>query len=730
MSFVTEHSTEQDGIAIVQRKHTRFGSQLAAYIQSKDTKAITTSSLPARPDGFSLTFILLSKTSVAQLPEYTQNPIVIVVVNNQKRANKLSADARAHPTRNVRIIHLPQDEADEATIEQILWFAYSDSHEVLFDVVLNRPADDPAPHISSRFIRPLRRSKRRLAIAALGIWVIYMLFVLAGMYGATRWRLHEHLQASGRSNASQIYAVFERMYQPVRPLFFLFSLGLPADSLANTHDAVTELSTQETHTNLTLSALTHSMLDTTSERPLSVESSKNALQDTIKHIDQLLNQPDWILTQSHDLLAQLNDRKILLQRSLRIVSVLPDIFAANNTARYAVILTDGRRMSAGGGSVYATSIATISGGQLKNIKTYTASSIDRELATSIPAPESIKTYMNRSFLTMSSSLVEPQLDGNAQTIQTLLSAERGEPAIDGYLFVSITALKKILADQSLYLPKSQEKITADSLALKLDQHSGDDAFATELVNRLVSHIATTQAQTMLPILDSLFMEKQLAFLSSDKSAAVFQDLYWDGQLISPRCVINEANCVVDVLGVYETNTTADYDNSLVRQSKSLKTTISETGVVRNELTLTLTNDPAAIAYPPKTYTAFYQLILPRNTVVESLTDNLQPITQVLSRQTGYTLVAFPVTAAAQESRYITITYTHPKKFQIKNAAYQLILQKQLGSANTDFTFELIHPKSWVPVEQNFDPVVNNNRIFYNNFQSTDRIFIITLKHTP
>ena len=72
MSFVTEHSTQQDGIAIVQRVHTRFGAQLAAYIESKDTKAITTSSLPARPDGFSLTFVLLPKATVASLPEYTQ----------------------------------------------------------------------------------------------------------------------------------------------------------------------------------------------------------------------------------------------------------------------------------------------------------------------------------------------------------------------------------------------------------------------------------------------------------------------------------------------------------------------------------------------------------------------------------------------------------------------------------------------------------------------------------
>ena len=730
MSFVTEHSTQQDGIAIVQRVHTRFGAQLAAYIESKDTKAITTSSLPARPDGFSLTFVLLPKATVASLPEYTQNPIVLVVVNNPTRAHKLSAEARAHPTRNVRIVHLPSDTADAATIEQIIWFAYADSSEVLFDVVLNRPSEDMRPQLSQRFIRPLRRSKRRLAMVALGLWIAYMLIVLGGMYATTRWRLYTHLKAQNAAGASQIYTVFEHMYQPVRPLFFLFSLGLPADSLANTNRAITSLTAAETTTNLSLSALTHSVLDQSSQTPLSIDAGRRDVQATIGHIDRLLNQPDWILTQSHDLLAQLNDRKILLQRSLRIMHVLPQIFAANESRRVAIVLADGRHMSAGGGRVYAVAIASLRGGRLETIKTYSASSIDRELATSIPAPESVKTYMNRSFLSMSNSLVEPQLDGNAQTIQTLLAAERGEGAVDGYLLVSISALKKILGAESIYLPQSQEKITADSLALKLDKNRDNEAFAIELIDRLVAHIATTQARTMIPVLDSLFMEKQLAFLDSGTSASVFQDLYWDGQLVSTRCVINDPNCVVDVLGVYETNTTADYDNSLVRQSKSLKTTISETGVVRNELTITLTNDPQSIAYPPQTYTSFYQLILPRNTVVESMTDNLQPITQVLSRQAGYTLVAFPVTAAAQQSRYITVTYTHPKKLQLKNGAYQLILQKQLGSPNSDFTFELIHPKSWSPIEQNFDPVVNNNRIFYNNFQSTDRIFIITLKHTP
>lgn len=726
MTYVLETSTSYaERILIVSKKTYRFTQALAAYVKSKDTETTFATTLPARPDSFALTFLVNTTIRPSDLPEYTQNPLIYVLINAKDRARKLEKQVRMLPTRNIKIVHLARDDADNTTIEQLIWFAYSHTDDVFFDVLLTRESTVPTP-LATRIIRPFRRSKRRVVIAFLALWFIFMGIILGLLYASAQIRL-SHLPDSDSELAKNTFTTTRAVYEPVRPFFFLFSMGLAADSLINTNDSIDAFLTQQNKLNLITSHLVHTITDPSSEK-LDIHSSVDSINAVIHQIDTLLNQPEWILKHSKETLSTINDSKTQLQRYVRILHSLDDIFVQKPSKTYAVIIANDTQLSPGGGTIQAIALVQTQEGHVRLLQTIPAGQLDQTLATSLAAPESMQTFAHRSFLTLTNALVEPQLDGNAQTISTILENERKITHIDGYLLVTDAALSKILGDDSIYLANSHEKISRDSLRIKLAANTQNEAFVREFVRSFITYLGTKQANTLFPALDQQFLEKQMAFLTSSASREIFSDLYWDGQLISPRCVIDEVNCAVDVLGVYHANITPNYSSLLVAQSESLKTTISDEGVIRNELTLTLTNDPQHIAYPQQTYESYVQLILPRNTVVESITDNTQKVEQVLSRQASYALIAFPVSVAPQKTHYLTITYTLPQKLKSQHAAYQLILQKQLGAANTDFTFELILPKSFTPEDQNFHPVVNSNRIFYNNVQNTDRIFVITLNH--
>ena len=58
--------------------------------------------------------------------------------------------------------------------------------------------------------------------------------------------------------------------------------------------------------------------------------------------------------------------------------------------------------------------------------------------------------------------------------------------------------------------------------------------------------------------------------------------------------------------------------------------------------------------------------------------------------------------------------------------YQLIVQKQIGATNSDFVLEFETDNKTTFSNQNFSPIVKDNKIIYNTSLSTDKIFLIEL----
>jgi len=89
-------------------------------------------------------------------------------------------------------------------------------------------------------------------------------------------------------------------------------------------------------------------------------------------------------------------------------------------------------------------------------------------------------------------------------------------------------------------------------------------------------------------------------------------------------------------------------------------------------------------------------------------------------------IGFYFEVPPQKKTEIRVNYTLEEALKKGKGAYQLIIQKQIGSSNNDFGFQLHLPQNIFIVNQNFSPLVKNNNIIYNTNLSADKIFFVEL----
>jgi len=58
--------------------------------------------------------------------------------------------------------------------------------------------------------------------------------------------------------------------------------------------------------------------------------------------------------------------------------------------------------------------------------------------------------------------------------------------------------------------------------------------------------------------------------------------------------------------------------------------------------------------------------------------------------------------------------------------YQLVVQKQIGSSNSDLVLQFSLAKNITLTNHNFSPIVKDSEIVYNTSLSTDKIFLMEL----
>lgn len=220
-------------------------------------------------------------------------------------------------------------------------------------------------------------------------------------------------------------------------------------------------------------------------------------------------------------------------------------------------------------------------------------------------------------------------------------------------------------------------------------------------------------------------EKQLVLYSEDPSLqSLIDSTYWSGRMILPQCASATDNCITDYIFPVDANLGVNKANFFVSRTINLDAEITNKGVIKNRLTVNIKNGSANEAFPGGRYKNYFQAYLPKESYIKLITKNDVLVEDFDQKEGNYKSVGFLIEIKPQETAKIVIDYELAHTLKPGQGAYQLIVQKQIGSPNSDVSFSVTFPKNVYIVNQNFTPLVKGNTIIYNTNLSADKIFFV------
>jgi len=251
------------------------------------------------------------------------------------------------------------------------------------------------------------------------------------------------------------------------------------------------------------------------------------------------------------------------------------------------------------------------------------------------------------------------------------------------------------------------------------------------MTQIIINLENASAKKLLIGFKKSFDEKQIvAYFDNPKLQEVLETFFWSGRVIEPKCSKNVKNCIVDFVMLIDANLGVNKANFYINRLITLKTDFDVKGKINHILSVVFKNESTAGVFPGGVYKNYFQVYFPLNSTIKNITNNgtlVDPETITVEEKNGiFRVVGFLVTVDPKSSNEIKINYELNKEFEKGQGIYQLIVQKQIGSANNDFVMETNLAKNYYLQNQNYIPLVKDNQILYNTYLSTDKIFVTEL----
>ena len=159
---------------------------------------------------------------------------------------------------------------------------------------------------------------------------------------------------------------------------------------------------------------------------------------------------------------------------------------------------------------------------------------------------------------------------------------------------------------------------------------------------------------------------------------------------------------------------------------AVKVYIDINGIVHSYLSIKFKNDSIRDIFPGGVYRNYFQVLIPRDSVVNSITVDNETLHEYDQETGQFKKIGFFIEVPIQSTKEITVEYQSVLGYKKGASFYQLLFQKQTGSINNDLSLSITLPNNLFLINQNFSPLVKNNQIIYNTELSADKIFFIEL----
>lgn len=752
MKYVSEIADKKQEVLIVDAQNTTIGNLLKSELKKFDADVFVSPKLPNTYHLFHLIFIINAEdlSEISRLK--SSQKIILLFVGKKREAKTTLEKIKKRSLGNIKIIYLGDDQVGSRDLERILWFSLSKSSEVFLSL-------ETTLQTSSRVKKDSFLNKdwkkiftrKRILLFSLFFILIYHIFSIPFM-GLSSYLFLKSVTSFGKGDIPQanrylsvgraFHNVSKNLYRSVRPTYLLFSLALVPDTAVDINDTTDSLlkKTIISYENAkqVISLILQKFKSEEERQLLLVRISKmrtdlDEIESDLLVLEQKL--PDQ-LAQVKKVKQDIREGIDLMRKTRRLLPHLEYLLAKDTQQQYLLLFANNMELRPGGGFIGSFGILTMKDLTLEGIEVFDVYDADGQLDFHVDPPDPIRRYLNQPNWFLRDSAFSSDFFDNYTQAKFFLREEMGFENFSGGILLTMTSIQNILeAFDTITLADFNETVTKDNFYIKAQLYAEKNFFPGSiqkknflgsLTKHLLINLDRAPVSELLQMLKKSLDEKQIVVILEDPEIqSVFDSLYWAGKTITPKCATS-APCIGDYVFPFDANLGVNKANFFVNRTISQKIVVEEDGTIQNQFIVKLKNDSTEGVFPGGTYKNYFQILLPKDAELISLTKNNTTVREYDEIETQFKVIGFYLEVPTQSSSEIKVEYRLNQKLPQGKSNYQLIFQKQIGSKNSDISLELILPSNVSAVNQNFSPVVKDNRIFYNTNLSTDKIFLIEL----
>ncbi len=752
MKLKTEMLKKKQQILIVGNSHYFFLEELKNQLKKFDNEVFVSPHLPETVNQFDVFYVVNNPHFINTLIDQTGKKIVFIVVDNHAKALHLTNYIQTHARTTIKVISIKHPEAITSNeIERILWFSFARTTEVLLSMHLIETVKLQKKNTSRRSWS-FFQTRTIVFTIVFFIFTLHSLFIFPLLYATLfNIRAANKILKNGQIDAAtaaakkaqSALAVSESLYMFARPTLLLFGIVIFPDNLieANKRASKAFYHAQQLSKDGSLLLSLALKKDKTIEEKEQILHSVTKLSKEIDSIEENLSivyqkLPEW----NSSLRKQkkmVKDTSELINTFRKFIPFANQILAKDSEKQYLLLFANNMEIRPGGGFIGSFGILTVKDLTVQKLQVYDVYDADGQLKVHITPPKAIIKYLNQPHWFLRDSAFSPDFRTNYLEAVNFLSKEFETSRFDGGIIITTSAIQNLLsAIGSLYIPDFRETINKDNFYLKAQLYAEKDffpgslqkkQFLSSVVNQILISLEQTQLPQVLQALRKTLDEKQAALYFEDQNLQeTVNSLYWSGEMIVPTCASSSKNCTVDYLFPVDANLGVNKANFFVTRTYNLEIRLNSDSSIKNLLTIVFKNDSPNAVFPGGTYKNYFQIVLPKTASIKNITKNDTLVEEFDERTDLYKTLGMYIEIKPQSETTVSLTYQLPPSIRSGQGAYQLIVQKQIGSPNSDLNLKITLPNNIFITNQNFSPLVKGNAIIYNTVLSADKIFFIDL----
>jgi len=467
------------------------------------------------------------------------------------------------------------------------------------------------------------------------------------------------------------------------------------------------------------------------------ENTKTLIKETNNMRNNWVRVPAFMLEEKKkNILNQLSTANQYLTVLRGVQKNVPEFFGEDKTRRYLVLFMNNMELRPGGGFIGSVGVVEFDRYTLTQLRIYDVYSLDGQLKTHIDPPQPIRKYLSQPHWFLRDSNFSPDFPTNAEEALSFVRKEVGWDSFNGVVGVTLSAVQDTIdAFPGLVVADYDEHITSDNFFIKTEGHAEDNFFSGShnKKNFLEAVVRAVRLRLETGDFDKVLLAKKVSNLldekfivlhfSNQQLQSMAENNSWSGSIAQQQCKTQET-CFLDYVYVVDSNLGVNKANFYMQRAIRLFVDIAAKGEVKNRLGIEYRNESSSKSLIGGEYKNYVQVVLPKDIRITDVSIDRSSLSEYEVHTKDLKTVGLWVTIPPGVSRTVVIEYDFVRKID-KKTTYQLIVQKQIGSINNDFIFEMSSPSTMGAAKTNFPAVVQSDQLVYNTFLEKDRLLLVS-----